>query len=191
MSGIAMGKNYDHLMLEQTCRLRGLMEMDLSIGEIARRMGRHRSLIHRELGRNRCADSYRPDSAAVPGHESCAAPGSCAPPVCASTPRTALPWVGLRSRSRGGWSSMDRSTGSARSPSIATSTALPAGAPGCTAQAEAEARQLGKFAQEVLGFTCLNAKGGENHEPPRSHLREPGHAICIPSASPDKHPGTK
>jgi len=39
------------------------MEMRLSISEIARRMGRHRSTIQRELERNRCADGYRPDSA--------------------------------------------------------------------------------------------------------------------------------
>jgi transposase, IS30 family len=64
MRWIAMGKKYSHLTLEERCRLRGLMEMDLSIGEIARRMGRHRSTIHRELGRNHCVDGYRPDSAA-------------------------------------------------------------------------------------------------------------------------------
>ena len=45
---------------EERCRLRGMMEMALSIGEIARRMGRHRSTIRRELAR---ADGDRPDSA--------------------------------------------------------------------------------------------------------------------------------
>ena len=64
MSGIAMGQTYSHLSLEERCRLRGMMEMSLSISEIARRMGRHRSTIRRELARNRCADGYRPDSAA-------------------------------------------------------------------------------------------------------------------------------
>jgi IS30 family transposase len=43
--------------------MRGLMEMGLSVSEIARRMGRHRSTIERELARNRCVDGYRPDSA--------------------------------------------------------------------------------------------------------------------------------
>jgi len=64
MSGIAMGQTYSHLSLDERCRLRGMMEMELSISEIARRMGRHRSMIRRELERNRCADGYRPDSAA-------------------------------------------------------------------------------------------------------------------------------
>jgi IS30 family transposase len=33
------------------------------ISEIARRLGRHRSTMQRELARNRCVDGYRPDSA--------------------------------------------------------------------------------------------------------------------------------
>ena len=59
-----MGTQYTHLDLEERCRLRGLMEMGLGIGEIARRLGRHRATIHREIGRNRCVDGYRPESAA-------------------------------------------------------------------------------------------------------------------------------
>ncbi|MCB1501166.1 MAG: helix-turn-helix domain-containing protein [Bauldia sp.] len=64
MSRTAIGQRYSHLSLEERCRLRGMMEMSLSISEIARRMGRHRSTIRRELGRNRCADGYRPDRVA-------------------------------------------------------------------------------------------------------------------------------
>lgn len=56
-----MGQIYSHLSLKERCRLRGTMEMSLSLGEIARRMGRHRSTIQRELARNRCPDGYRPD----------------------------------------------------------------------------------------------------------------------------------
>ena len=63
MSGAAMEQRYSHLNLEERCRLRGMMEMGLSIGETGRRLGRHRSTIQRELARNRCADGYRPDSA--------------------------------------------------------------------------------------------------------------------------------
>lgn len=63
MSGIAMGTRYCHLTLDERCRLRGLMEMGLSAGETARRLGRHRATIHREIRRNRCGDGYRPDSA--------------------------------------------------------------------------------------------------------------------------------
>jgi transposase, IS30 family len=58
MSGIAMGTKYSHLSLEEGCRLRGMMEMGLSISELARRLGRHRSTIQRELERNRSADGY-------------------------------------------------------------------------------------------------------------------------------------
>ena len=59
-----MGQKYSRLSLEERCRLRGMMEMSLSVSEIARRMGRHRSTIRREIARNRSADDYRPDSAA-------------------------------------------------------------------------------------------------------------------------------
>jgi len=63
MSGIAMGIKYDHFTLEERCRLRGLMEMGLGASEIARRLGRHRGTIYREIARNRCVTGYRPDSA--------------------------------------------------------------------------------------------------------------------------------
>jgi IS30 family transposase len=63
MSGIAMGTQYDHLTLDERCRLRGLMEMGVGAAEIGRRLGRHRATIYREIARNRCVDDYRPDSA--------------------------------------------------------------------------------------------------------------------------------
>jgi len=58
-----MGTRYDHFTLEERCRLCGMIEMGLSKTEIARRLGRHRGTIYRELERNRNADGYRPDSA--------------------------------------------------------------------------------------------------------------------------------
>src|SRR5512144_2277882 len=63
MSGVVMGTRYSHLTLGERCRLCGLMERGLSCSEIARRLGRHRATIHREIRRNRCVNGYRPDSA--------------------------------------------------------------------------------------------------------------------------------
>ncbi len=63
MSGVAMRTRYSHFTLEERCRVRGLIEMGLGPSEIAQRLGRHRSTIHREIARNRCVDGYRPDSA--------------------------------------------------------------------------------------------------------------------------------
>ena len=58
-----MGQRYSQLTLEERCRLRGLIEMRLSKVEIARRLGRHRSTVDRELARNSNVDGYRPDTA--------------------------------------------------------------------------------------------------------------------------------
>jgi IS30 family transposase len=63
MSGVAMGTKYNHFTLDERCRMRGLMEIGLGPGEIARRLGRHRGTIYREIARNRCAAEYRADSA--------------------------------------------------------------------------------------------------------------------------------
>ncbi len=63
MSGVAMGKSYKHFTLDERCRLRGMMEIGLGPSEIGRRLGRHRTTIHREIGRNRCASGYRPETA--------------------------------------------------------------------------------------------------------------------------------
>ena len=58
-----MGQRYSHPSLEERHRLRGLMAMSLSIGEIARSSGRRWSTIRRALERDRCADGCGSDSA--------------------------------------------------------------------------------------------------------------------------------
>ena len=58
-----MGRHYEHLSLSERCRLMGMLEQGLPKTEIARRLGRHRSTIHRELKNNTTADGYRPDGA--------------------------------------------------------------------------------------------------------------------------------
>ena len=100
-----MGTRYSHFTLDERCRLRGLMEMGLGPGEIARRLGRHRGTIYREIARNRCAlsiDLTAPIGS--PGFANCAARRSSAPPAFAIMSETALPWDGRRKRSPGGWS---------------------------------------------------------------------------------------
>ena len=59
-----MGRHYDHLSLSERCRLMRMLEQGLPKTEIARRLGRHRSTIHRELKNNSNAEGYRPDGAA-------------------------------------------------------------------------------------------------------------------------------
>ena len=58
-----MGRHYDHLSLAERCRLVGMLEQGLPMTEIARRLGRHRSTIHRELTHNSNVEGYRPDGA--------------------------------------------------------------------------------------------------------------------------------
>ena len=58
-----MGESYSHLTLEERCRLQGMIEMGLPKTEMARRLGRHRSTIYRELDRNSNVTGYRPDGA--------------------------------------------------------------------------------------------------------------------------------
>ena len=132
MSGTTTGQRYSHLRLEERCRVPGRMEMGLSVGEIGRRLGRHRSNIQRELTLNRSVDGYRPNSAERRAWSRKLRGSMIARSTrCAPTSRTTLPWDGPRSRSRGGWSSMDRSTQSARSALIATPTAPPGDGRGC------------------------------------------------------------
>jgi len=54
---------YTRLSMRDRCKLATLLDMKQSISEIARRLGRHRSSIYRELHRNRTTRDYRPSLA--------------------------------------------------------------------------------------------------------------------------------
>ena len=54
-----MARTYRHLDLDQRRTLFRLIEARTPVGEIAARLGRHPSTIHRELGRNRFRDGDR------------------------------------------------------------------------------------------------------------------------------------
>ena len=149
-----MGAKYSHFTLDERCRLRGMIEMGLGPGEIARRLGRHRGTIHREIARNRCALGYRPDSA-----DRMAWVRKLRGPKIQRSTRL-RDYVGDRLAM--GWSPEEiagrmeldeRTTRSAPSPSTDTSTALPAGEPGCL-DISPSARQSGAAGDEM---------GGENH----------------------------
>jgi transposase, IS30 family len=59
-----MGRRHDQLTLEERHALFRLHAAGTAVGVIADRLGRHRSTIYRELGRNRRADgSYLPETA--------------------------------------------------------------------------------------------------------------------------------
>ena len=58
-----MGTHCNHLSLSVRCSLMGMLEQGLPKTEIARRLGRHRSTINRELKKNSNADGYRADGA--------------------------------------------------------------------------------------------------------------------------------
>ena len=59
-----MGRRHDQLTLEERHALFRLHAAGTAVGVIADRLGRHRSTIYRELGRNRRADGrYLPETA--------------------------------------------------------------------------------------------------------------------------------
>lgn len=52
--------DYTRLSMRERCNLATFLDMGLTMVEIARRMGRHRSTLYRELSRNHTAGYYRP-----------------------------------------------------------------------------------------------------------------------------------
>ena len=52
--------NYTHLTMQDRCLFNVFLEMGLAISEIAYRMNRHRSTLHRELKRNQDKSVYKP-----------------------------------------------------------------------------------------------------------------------------------
>lgn len=55
--------DYTRLSMRERCRLNILLDMGLSIGKIAKRLGRHRSTLYRELSRNHIQGYYYPGPA--------------------------------------------------------------------------------------------------------------------------------
>ena len=89
-----MGQRYSHVSLEERCRLRGMMEMSLSISEIARRMGRigaRSGASSSATGASTATDLPAPRAA--PGRVSFAARRSRAPP--AACPGRGPPCLGV------------------------------------------------------------------------------------------------
>lgn len=56
-------KNYTQLSLEERRRFNAFLDMNYSISEISRRLGRHRSTLYRELKRNQTDNTYRATTA--------------------------------------------------------------------------------------------------------------------------------
>ena len=52
--------DYTHLSMQERCLLNTLLEMKFDVDAIAKRMGRHRSTIYRELERNIYYGYYMP-----------------------------------------------------------------------------------------------------------------------------------
>lgn len=63
-----MGK-YTHLSISDRCRFYTLLEMGLSIMEIAKRLSKHRSTLYRELNRNSELEGYLPKTAQLKTQE--------------------------------------------------------------------------------------------------------------------------
>lgn len=59
---------YTRLTLRERCNLTVFLDMGLRISEIAKRMGRHRSSLYRELSRNHTQGHYRPGLAHQHAH---------------------------------------------------------------------------------------------------------------------------
>src|SRR5215207_4239 len=55
-----MGRNYEHLSLEERCQIARLQDEGRSIRQIAANLDRSPSTIAREIKRNRAAQSYKP-----------------------------------------------------------------------------------------------------------------------------------
>ena len=59
--------NYTHLSSSDRCRFYTLLEMKLSLTNIGKRLGKHRSTLYRELERNKEPEGYLPRDCANKG----------------------------------------------------------------------------------------------------------------------------
>ena len=120
-----MGKQYEHLSLEDRCWIARLHEDGQSIRQIAAAMDRPPSTISRELRRNR-GTAGRLQTGAMPNEQAKARrwtriAAASATPSCATSCSTACGAAGRPSRSPAGWPATQRRPGSATRASIASS----------------------------------------------------------------------
>ncbi len=123
-----MARTYRHLDLDQRRIVSRLVEARTPVGEIAARLGRHPSTIHRELGRNRFRDGDRGFRGyfLLNAHDSCSPyrrdkAAVSQPSASASVPRSRSLWA-VPPRGAGSYGSTGRPSPRAERRPVAASS---------------------------------------------------------------------